>query len=53
MIQILRATFQRSDDLKSVDISVRVSFSHSRAYFALERKLVDDATYHLLATREE
>lgn len=52
-LRVNEATFQRSDDLRHVDISVRVAFSSRRAYFKLERELVDDPIYHLLATREE
>ena len=52
-LKVSDATFQRSDDMHFVDIAVRVAFTSRHAYFQLERRLVDDEKFQLLATREE
>jgi putative Mg2+ transporter-C (MgtC) family protein len=52
-MRVLEVNYQRTDDLKCVDISMRASFKNKPTYYALEKQLEADADLELMATREE
>jgi putative Mg2+ transporter-C (MgtC) family protein len=51
-LHVLDASFERTDDLQSVDVSVVISFIRREKYYELERALEGDDQYELMATRE-
>jgi putative Mg2+ transporter-C (MgtC) family protein len=51
-LDVVDASFQRSEDLQCADITLRVAFTKKEQYFELERKLEGGGTYTLLATHE-
>ena len=51
-LDVVDASFQRSEDLDFADITLRVAFTKKEQYFELERKLEGEGTYTLLATHE-
>lgn len=52
-LHVTDVSFQRTADLKDVDVNVLVAFSRKKAYYALERQLEGDTVYQLLAAREQ
>ncbi|MGB7160637.1 MAG: MgtC/SapB family protein [Tepidisphaeraceae bacterium] len=51
-LQVVDASFERSDDLAQADINLRIAFINKHQYYHFERQLEGDADYQLLATRE-
>jgi putative Mg2+ transporter-C (MgtC) family protein len=52
-LKVNGASFERTDDLASVDITIRTAFKNRQVYYALERQLEDDDHFELMAAREE
>jgi putative Mg2+ transporter-C (MgtC) family protein len=52
-LKVSDASFERTEDLRFADISVRVSFFDRERYYAVERKLEQEPQYELLAAREQ
>lgn len=51
-LKVIDASFERSPDLGSADIHLRINFLSSESYYSLERQLEGDPVYELIATRE-
>ena len=51
-LEVVDTAFERTDDLKHVDIKVHVAFLDKDTYYALERHLADDSLLQLIETRE-
>jgi putative Mg2+ transporter-C (MgtC) family protein len=51
-LKVVDASFDRTPDLLSADIHVRIAFVNSVHYYNFERQLEGDAEYQLLSTRE-
>jgi putative Mg2+ transporter-C (MgtC) family protein len=51
-LDVIDASFERSESLLKADIHLRICFVSSDAYYSLERQLEGDQTYELIATRE-
>lgn len=51
-LDVVDAAFERSDDLKDVDIKVHVAFVNKASFYNVERKLADDSLLQLIETRE-
>ena len=52
-LHVSDVSFERTADLREVDVNVLVAFSRKKSYYALERQLEGDTVYQLLATREQ
>jgi len=51
-LEVVDASFERTDDLKYVDINLRMAFMNRNQYYTFEHKLEADEDFELLATRE-
>ena len=51
-LEVVDASFQRTDDLQHADIFLKIAFMNKNEYYSFERKLEGDNDYQLLATRE-
>ena len=51
-LYVVDASFERTPDLKRVDITLHVAFVNSNQYYSLERELQDDQILELIAARE-
>ncbi len=51
-LKTLDANFQRSDDMKMVDIGLRIGFTRRAQYFRFERQVAEDEDFELMSTRE-
>jgi putative Mg2+ transporter-C (MgtC) family protein len=51
-MKIQTVSFQRTDDLQFVDLSIHAAFKNWKTYYALERALETDVEFELMATRE-
>jgi putative Mg2+ transporter-C (MgtC) family protein len=52
-LNVLDATFDRTQDLQSVDITLVIAFTHREVYDNLERQLEVDHDYILMASHDE
>jgi putative Mg2+ transporter-C (MgtC) family protein len=52
-VKVQSVNFQRTADLKHVDISVHTAFKNWKTYYNLERALETDEHFDLIATHEE
>lgn len=52
-LKIHDASFKRTEDLVSVDITIRAAFKKRQVYYALERQLEDDDRFELMSAQEE
>jgi len=50
--KIIDVRFDRSDDLKHVDVHMQICFLNIHQYITFERELEGDTVYQLMATRE-
>jgi hypothetical protein len=51
-MKIQTVSFERTDDLQFVDLSIHAAFKNWKTYYDLERALETDAEFELMATRE-
>ena len=51
-LQVNDASFERTADLQSVDICLRIAFADKEKYYAVERHLIQDQTHELISVRE-
>jgi putative Mg2+ transporter-C (MgtC) family protein len=51
-LDVIDASFERSESMIKADIHLRICFLSSESYYSLERQLEGDKTYELIATRE-
>ena len=51
-LEVIDASFERTEDLKHADINLRIAFMNKKQYYTFEHKLEGDEDYQLLATRE-
>jgi putative Mg2+ transporter-C (MgtC) family protein len=51
-LDVVDASFQRSNDLTWADINLKIAFINRNQYYTFERKLEGDGTYQLMATQE-
>ena len=51
-LKVVDASFERTKDLVSVDVSLDIAFTDRTQYYNLERQLEHDSDYILLAARE-
>lgn len=51
-MDVLDAAFERSDDLKEVDIKLHIAFVDKRDFYSVERQLEGDETLQLIETRD-
>jgi putative Mg2+ transporter-C (MgtC) family protein len=51
-VKVQGTSIQRSEDLASADVDVRIAFTDDRAYYKLERALESSPEYNLIASHE-
>jgi putative Mg2+ transporter-C (MgtC) family protein len=51
-LEVVDASFERTEDLQHADINLKIAFMNKNEYYSFERKLEGDSDYQLLATRE-
>lgn len=51
-LDVVDASFERTDDLANAIIDLHIAFINSDQYYDLERQLEADPDYHLVSTRE-
>jgi putative Mg2+ transporter-C (MgtC) family protein len=51
-LDVVDASFQRSEDLEWADINLQIAFINRDQYYTFERRLEGDGTYLLMSTKE-
>ena len=51
-LEVIDASFERTDDLKYADINLKIAFMNKKQYYNFEHQLEGETDYQLLATRE-
>ncbi len=51
-MDVIDAAFERSDDLKEVDIKLHIAFVDKKQFYSAERQLEGDGTLQLIETRD-
>ena len=51
-LDVVDGSFERTGNLSTVDIHLRIAFTDRRQYYTVERSLHDNTSFELIATRE-